>query len=273
VSDWGQESEALFRSARRGLSPSQGDRERVRARIAAKLGAAAVGVGVAGAMATATSKAAGAAGAGAGASAGAGAGAAAGVGAAASKGLTFALVAKIVAPLVIAGATVAVAPRVMSHAVPTSAPVAENANANANASANAKANASANASANANASADAVPAVSVDSLPAVVPPPSIVIRPNAAPGPSNGASLSADEALLVGEIDTALRGGDAATALKLAADHERRFPRGVLGQERDGARVVARCMSGAKSASGADAFLAAHPRSPMRARIIAACEK
>ena len=61
--------------------------------------------------------------------------------------------------------------------------------------------------------------------------------------------------------------------MTLAAEHERRFPRGTLAQERDGARVVARCMSGAKSSSGAEAFLAAHPRSPMRARIVAACEQ
>jgi hypothetical protein len=85
--------------------------------------------------------------------------------------------------------------------------------------------------------------------------------------------MTAEEALLVGEIDDALRSGDGGGALRLAAEHERRFPRGVLTQEREGARVVARCMNGAKGSSGAEAFLAAHPKSPMRARIVAACGK
>jgi hypothetical protein len=95
----------------------------------------------------------------------------------------------------------------------------------------------------------------------------------AAPSAASSAAISTEEALLVGEIDTALRSGDATTALRLASEHERRFPRGVLAQEREGARVVARCMTGAGTASGAATFLAAHPRSPMRARIVAACGK
>lgn len=97
----------------------------------------------------------------------------------------------------------------------------------------------------------------------VVPAPRPVVRP----APSGVAS--ADEVALVAELDGALRAGDAARALRLAADHERRFPRGLLVEERDGARVIARCING--STSNADAFLAAHPRSPMRARITSAC--
>jgi hypothetical protein len=71
-------------------------------------------------------------------------------------------------------------------------------------------------------------------------------------------------------MDAALRAGDGARALRLADDHERRFPDGLLVEEREGARVVARCSS-APSAAAADEFLRAHPRSPMRVRILSVC--
>jgi hypothetical protein len=80
------------------------------------------------------------------------------------------------------------------------------------------------------------------------------------------------EARLVGEIDNALRTSNPAAALRLVAEHQRRFPHGVLAEEREGARVVARCLSGSVAgAAGAARFVAAHPRSPMRARILASC--
>jgi hypothetical protein len=87
--------------------------------------------------------------------------------------------------------------------------------------------------------------------------------------PAPPAVASADEVALVAEIDAALRAGDGGRAMQLASDHERRFPRGLLVEEREGARVIARCMGGSRS--GAAAFLAAHPRSPMRARITTVC--
>jgi hypothetical protein len=114
----------------------------------------------------------------------------------------------------------------------------------------------------------------VAALPLATPSSSLHVPSHAAaPSTAATAAISSEEALLVGEIDTALRSGDAGAALRLAAEHERRFPRGVLAQEREGARVVARCMTGARDGSGAAAFLSAHPRSPMRARIVAACDK
>jgi hypothetical protein len=79
-----------------------------------------------------------------------------------------------------------------------------------------------------------------------------------------------EEAALVAAIDAALRAGDVAGASRLADDHQRRFPAGLLVEEREGARVIARCTTSA-SAGAADAFLRAHPRSPMRSRILAAC--
>jgi len=265
VSDWGQESEQLFRTAKRGLSPAHGDRERVRARVAAKVGAALVGVGVAGAVVTATSKAAGAS---AGAGAGAGAGVGAGAGAVATKGFTLGLLAKVLAPIVLAGAGVASAPHVIARVAPRSHAMPPTPTEPATPALALPAAVIPPAALAPNA---AVPAMDIAALPAA--PSSHAPIRTAAPTPAASAALSADEALLVGEIDTALRGGDAAGAMRLASEHERRFPRGVLAQEREGARVVARCMTGATATSGAAAFLAAHPRSPMRARIVAACDK
>jgi hypothetical protein len=108
------------------------------------------------------------------------------------------------------------------------------------------------------------------SQPAVILPAEVAPSPRpVAVRPPSSTAASVDEVALVAEIDGALRSRDAVRALALAADHERRFPKGLLVEEREGARVIARCMNGSRS--GADAFLTAHPRSPMRARITAAC--
>lgn len=299
MSDWGQDSEDLFRNARlarpAGLSPSKADRERVRARIAAKLAGVAAGA----AVTTATAKAGAAVGAGAASAGAASAGAGTGVaaGAVATKGLTLALVAKIMAPIVIAGVGLAAAPRIIAHVqAPSSTPVGATHATRATHTAppfDAKKPGDTNLPTTTTAAAtpstvapepgapepgapEPPPAVTVDALPVAtgaIPAATAARSPShAAPTTAPSAAMSSEEALLVGAIDTALRNGDAGDALRLAAEHERRFPRGVLAQEREGARVVARCMNGAKSSSGAAAFLAAHPRTPMRARIVAACE-
>ena len=269
MSDWGHDSEQLFRNAKRGLTPSQGHRARVRARIAAKVGAA--GLGLAGAV-MASSKAAGAT-APAAASAGAGGGAGAGAGAVAAKGLTLALVAKIVGPIVIAGAVVAVTPRIAGLAT-ASAPAPVNAPVTSHAPV-ATSTAASLGTPTPTATpylggAASLPTVDIAALPAASAPAEVPAPPRVS-STAPSAAITAEEALLVGDIDTALRANDAATALRLAAEHERRFPRGVLSEEREGARVMARCMTGAQATSGASAFLAAHPRTPMRARIVAAC--
>ncbi len=82
-----------------------------------------------------------------------------------------------------------------------------------------------------------------------------------------------DELALVAKMQAALRVGDSAAALLLAAEHEQRFPRGLLVEEREGARVLARCVDGERSANaaGGRAFLQDHPRSPLRARIVEVC--
>ena len=100
---------------------------------------------------------------------------------------------------------------------------------------------------------------------------SLTSAPPAPPAPPALADRAAGEP--APWPSAALRSGDSGGALRLAAEHQRRFPQGVLVEEREGARVVARCSSGRgpSASDAATALLATHPRSPMRARINAAC--
>lgn len=126
----------------------------------------------------------------------------------------------------------------------------------------------------------AVPSLSVDQLPVVIPAPATVSRrpvhatdvdgPGLRPNDSTVGEGAVEEAALVAEIDAALRADDGARALRLIEEHERRFPRGLLVDEREAARVLVRCAS-APDPSAAETFLLAHPRSPLHARIVAAC--
>ncbi len=258
----GAESEDLFRAAKKALSPSMADRDRVRARLALKIG---VGAAVA-TVATTSSKAAASA-------AGAGAASAAATKTTAAAGIP--LFAKIVAPLVIASAvgTVAVAPHVVSRASTTTTTTT--------ATAAATTLAAKPPPPVTNAKADPAPAaaVSIDDLPnAETSPraPHVRTAPKAASRaqPTDDTSEEArareEEAALALQIDAALRANDMARAARLADEHQRRFPNGLLSEEREGARVLIRCSS-TPSAAIASEFLQAHPRSPMRARILAAC--
>ena len=92
-----------------------------------------------------------------------------------------------------------------------------------------------------------------------------------APAPVVPSEIKDEEARLIGALDGALRSGDPTRASRLAEEHSRRFPNGVLAEEREGGQVLAHCMSGNAAFSGAAAFLAAHPRTPLRARIEAGC--
>lgn len=242
MSGWEHESADLFRAGKSGMAPTAADRERVRARLAAKLGAAAVGATIT----TTTAKA----------SAGAGAGAA--------KGSAIALFAKIAAPIVLAGGAATLAaphvmkahpppPAVVTAPLPVPPPRAVEPPPPP-------------------AVVTAPATVAVDDLPPAkgqVPATAPVRAAKKAAPPALTPEDAAEEARLVARIDGALRDGDAAAALRLADEHATRFPTGVLVEEREGGRAIARCMSGSR-ASG-DAFLAAHARSPMRGRIVAAC--
>lgn len=263
----GAESEDLFRAAKKALSPSMADRDRVRARLALKIG---VGAAVA-TVATTSSKAAASA-------AGAGAAGAAATKTTAAAGIP--LFAKIVAPLVIASAvgTVAVAPHVVSRASTTSTTTSRSTDHKETSTSPVSGRP---APAITSVPADPAPAtaVSIDDLPnAETSPraPHVRTAPKAraAAQPTDDTSDEArareEEAALALQIDAALRANDMARAARLADEHQRRFPNGLLTEEREGARVLIRCSS-TPSAAIASEFLQAHPRSPMRARILAAC--
>lgn len=78
-----------------------------------------------------------------------------------------------------------------------------------------------------------------------------------------------EESRLVGAAREALRAGDAGRALELLTDARRRFPGGVLGQERAALGIEALMQSGARAeaAESARRFLAAFPNSPHAARV------
>jgi len=85
-------------------------------------------------------------------------------------------------------------------------------------------------------------------------------------------SLRAERALIARAND-ALRGGDARGALAAVAEHQRRFPSGLLVEERSAARVLALCAAGRTTdgASAREAFLATWPRSVHAAKVRSAC--
>jgi hypothetical protein len=123
---------------------------------------------------------------------------------------------------------------------------------------------------------------------APAPPPVVEPAPPAAPAepaaPKRASSADAapraeapdpliEETALIGRAQSALAAGDHVQALAILDDHARRFPRGVLAQEREGARWVALCSSGqAGRVRGAvSSFLAKNPSSPLAPRLRAAC--
>jgi hypothetical protein len=87
---------------------------------------------------------------------------------------------------------------------------------------------------------------------------------------ATSASPSAhEESQLIGSARTALRAGDATGALQLLDRVERRYPQGVLVQEREALRVEALAALGrtAEAKARADAFVRVYPKSPHVARV------
>ena len=105
------------------------------------------------------------------------------------------------------------------------------------------------------------------------PPTSAREASKAAPSSTHGAD-SAEELTLVRAMQQALRSGNPSEALALAADHARRFPRGMLLEEREGVRAVAQCQLASPAARGAilTAFARHFATSPYGARVKAACQ-
>lgn len=110
-------------------------------------------------------------------------------------------------------------------------------------------------------------ATSAASTAAIEPQPDVSTAASAAP--SEAPSEARQESLLVGQARDAVRRGDGATALKLLEEARSRFPRGVLGQEREALSIEALAASGQQAAATqrASAFIQAHPDSPYVARL------
>ena len=91
--------------------------------------------------------------------------------------------------------------------------------------------------------------------------------------PSTSTTMLTAEAELLARAQQALREGDAATALRLLEEHERRFPAGELGDERRGARVRALCGlgRGAQARAEAQRLLRERPDSPVAAGVADVC--
>jgi outer membrane protein assembly factor BamD (BamD/ComL family) len=90
-----------------------------------------------------------------------------------------------------------------------------------------------------------------------------------APHEAREAREAHEESLLVAQARQALRSGDSAGALAQLARANERFPRGVLGQEREAIAIEALSGAGqrAQAAERARAFVQANPDSPFAPRL------
>jgi hypothetical protein len=96
--------------------------------------------------------------------------------------------------------------------------------------------------------------------------------------PSTSAAKTttlAAEMRLLGRANAALRSGDPAAALAVLDEHARDFARGQLAPEREYKRALALCELGraAKARAVADAFVKAHPGSPLRSKAETVCRE
>jgi len=93
------------------------------------------------------------------------------------------------------------------------------------------------------------------------------------PSSASATVMLTAEAELLARAQQALREGDAAAALRLLEEHERRFPKGELGDERRGARVRALCGLGRTAQARAEArsLLRERPDSPVAAGVADVC--
>lgn len=103
------------------------------------------------------------------------------------------------------------------------------------------------------------------------PPPPAALQPKASDPAAN--DLAAESRALT-EVQRALRDGEFNRALSLLGEHDQRFARGVLLEERAAARVIASCGAGLGEVARerARAFASRYGNSPLRARVRASCE-
>jgi hypothetical protein len=108
-----------------------------------------------------------------------------------------------------------------------------------------------------------------------VAPPAVVAAPATAPSESpalHPRDRLAEEVALLSRATKALRGGRAAEALKALDEHQSKFPRGVLTEERRAARAEALCSLGRTKEGRAELGRLA-PQSPAAARATQACDR
>jgi hypothetical protein len=93
-----------------------------------------------------------------------------------------------------------------------------------------------------------------------------------APEPALGSTL-AEENRLLAQARAALIDERPEQALARLADHARRFPDGVLAEERQALRAVALCEAGrnAEGDAAASSFLREHPQAALAQRVRSAC--
>jgi hypothetical protein len=80
----------------------------------------------------------------------------------------------------------------------------------------------------------------------------------------------AEEVALLSRATSALRAGQASVALKVLNEHQGKFPRGVLAEERRAARAQALCVLG-RRAEGESELAKLPPGSPQAARVKQLC--
>jgi len=107
-------------------------------------------------------------------------------------------------------------------------------------------------------------------IPAPSPPPAAPAA--VTPRMATADALAIETSLILG-AKSAMRSNDAARALSLLDEHQRRFPRGTLAQERSAERIVALCGLGRSREAHDEAsrFLANWPHSPLAEGARASC--
>jgi hypothetical protein len=93
--------------------------------------------------------------------------------------------------------------------------------------------------------------------------------------PADMAQALKEEQTLIAGAKSALDAGDASGAMRALAEHARRFPGGILTEERSALRVMALCArgdTGQAETERAD-FLSRWPRSPHAGRVRSACSE
>jgi hypothetical protein len=267
MSDLSPEDRALVDAGGRSDVPSSAARDRVRRKLAVRLGVGA-GLGVV----TAATKTA------------------AATSAVTSLTMKIAIGVALLGALGAGGAALGVAARGGAVAAPSSLPSATAPSATAPTlvavveTAPVPANAPPPPSAVASSPVASSPAAEAPVAEAPVAPSTAPVRPRtpvangatttaAAAVPMPSADDLVEETHLLREANVATRAGDPVRALALLEEHARRFPRGVLGEERDAERVLALCAAGrtAEAHAAAQRFLAARPGSALAGRVRSSC--